>query len=61
LVLGEETELAKCPDWYALMRAADKLNCTPWELLEVSIYWKQKALKAITAENQAKKILEERQ
>jgi hypothetical protein len=38
------------PDWYYLLRAADRLHCTPWELLEQSIYWQDTALKAISAE-----------
>jgi hypothetical protein len=58
LVLGEETDTAWCPDWYPLFVAAKYCNCPPWELLGQSIYWKDKALIAFTAENEARKILE---
>jgi hypothetical protein len=60
-VLGEETETAKCPDWYSLIQAAKYLNVAPWVLMDQSIYWQDKALKSITAENQARKILEDSQ
>ena len=42
-----------CPDWYMLMQAAKYLNVAPWVLMEQSIYWRDKALKAMTAEYQA--------
>lgn len=46
-----------CPDWYEVMQAASYLNVAPWELMEQSLFWQEKALKAITAENNARKIL----
>lgn len=48
------------PDWYYLIRAADRLHCTPWQLLEQSIYWRDIALKAISAEIEAEKIKAQR-
>ena len=48
------------PDWYYLILAADRLHCTPWELLEQSIYWRDTALKAISAEVEAKNIKKQR-
>lgn len=49
-----------CPEEYALIQAAKYLNCKPWELLEVSIFWQDKAFKYMTAENNARKTLEQR-
>jgi hypothetical protein len=62
LVLGEETELARCPDWYPFIKAAQYLNCKPWELMEApgATYWKEKALKARTAEIQAQDFRDKR-
>jgi hypothetical protein len=48
--LGMDGKVGYVPDWYYLVRAADRLHCTPWELLEQSIYWQDIALKAISAE-----------
>jgi len=48
------------PDWYYLIRAADRLHCTPWELLEQSIYWQDIAVKAISAENRGVDIKAQR-
>ena|SRR5579875_2076553 len=58
-VLDEESELARCPDWYALFIAADRCHCTPWELLKQPSWWKFTALKAVQAENGARKMLEQ--
>jgi hypothetical protein len=35
------------------MRAADRLHCTPWELLKQGRFWQEAALAAISAENGA--------
>jgi hypothetical protein len=35
------------------MQAAKYLNCQPWELMEQSVYWQDKAHIAMTAEQQA--------
>lgn len=47
-----------CPDWYELIQAAKYLGVAPWDLLKQSEFWKQKALTGLTAENNARKILE---
>jgi len=52
--------MAWCPDWYAVMQAAKYLGVAPWELMEQSIWWQDKALIAMAAEHQARKILERR-
>lgn len=61
LVLGQETETAWCPDWYVTIQAAKYLGCEPWKLMEQSIYWQDKALKSMTAEHEARSILEQHQ
>lgn len=48
--------MGACPDWYVDMQAAKYLNCKPWELPKVSIWWKDKALIAMEAEAEAQKI-----
>jgi hypothetical protein len=50
-------EMGDCPDWYELVRAARYLSVAPWALIEQSIYWKQIALKSMTAEARAQDIL----
>jgi hypothetical protein len=57
-VLGEETDTAWMPDWYPLIVAAKYLGVPPWDLLERSVWWRDKALIAMSAEKQAKKILD---
>lgn len=54
---GIQTEDIYCPDWYPIIQAAKYLNVAPWELLAQSIYWRDKALIAMTAERQSAKIL----
>lgn len=31
--------MGECPAWYPLVRAADRLGCPPWELLERDDGW----------------------
>lgn len=52
--------MGSMPDWYELMLAADRLHCTPWDLLSRPIVWREFALAAIQAENGAKADLEKR-
>jgi hypothetical protein len=49
-----------CPEWYYVLRAADRLHCTPWELLDQSIYWLDVGLNAIAAENRGADIRQQR-
>ncbi len=58
-MLQEETDTAWCPDWFATFQAAKYLGVAPWELMEHSIYWRDKALIAMTAEAQAQKTLDD--
>lgn len=46
-----------CPDWYGLIQAAKYLNVAPWQLLEQSVYWRDKAIIAMSAEHDAQDIL----
>ncbi|MGH2478198.1 MAG: hypothetical protein ACRDHW_00865 [Ktedonobacteraceae bacterium] len=41
------------PDWYPLITAARYLGVAPWDLLEHSSWWQDKAHIANTAEQQA--------
>jgi len=59
-VLETETETAWCPDYYSLIKAAKYLGVKPWELLDRSIWWQDVAIKCITAEAGAEKILNKR-
>lgn len=52
--------MGECPEWYALFEVAKRCNCAVWELLDAPLFWIDKALIAISAENQARKILENR-
>ena len=60
LVLGEETETAWCPEWYPLFLAADRCHAKPWEMVEQSVWWSDKALTALSAENWARDYLQSR-
>lgn len=51
--------MAHCPDWYATIQAAKYLGVPPWELIRESIFWRDKALKAMGAEKGARKVLQE--
>lgn len=42
--------MGEVPDWYLLMLAADRLNCTPWDLAERPVFWREAALAARKAE-----------
>jgi hypothetical protein len=49
--------MGECPDWYPLMAAARYMKVPPWELAKQSIWWRDKALIAMTAESQAQEIM----
>jgi hypothetical protein len=42
------------------MQAAKYLGVAPWDLQAQSLYWRQKALTALTAESQAQEIINQR-
>lgn len=52
--------MGECPDWYAHIQAAKYLGMDPDILLSKSIFWKDKALIAMTAEHQAQEIINNR-
>ncbi len=52
--------MGECPDWYPIIQAAKYLGCTPPEMMEMPIYWQDKALICISAENEAQKIINKR-
>jgi hypothetical protein len=47
--------MGECPDWYAVLLAAERLHCPPWELLERddAAEWIRVARGASTAEAHA--------
>ncbi len=57
--IGMDGRMGYCPDYYKLQCIADRFHCTPWELLEQSIYWTIVGAKIITAENAGAKIKEQ--
>lgn len=59
--IGMDGLMGHCPDWYYLLRAADRLHCPPWQLLEQSVYWQDIAIKAISAENRGADIKRQRE
>lgn len=52
--------MGKCPDYYPAFQAAKYLNVAIWDLMDHCIWYQDKALVAMTAENQAQKILSKR-
>jgi len=44
------------PDWYPSMQAAKYLNVPWWDLLEQSVWYRDKALIAMSAEAEAQNI-----
>lgn len=59
--LGISSDRYTCPDWYMVIQAAKYLGVAPWELMEQSVYWRDKAAIAMTAEHNARKSLEDRE
>lgn len=51
--MGETTERAYCPAWYPNLRAARYLGVAPWELEQMPVVWRYRALAAQDAENMA--------
>jgi hypothetical protein len=43
-----------------IVQAARYLGCTPLEMMDMPIYWQDKALIAMTAENEAQEIINNR-
>lgn len=60
-MIGTRTETAWMPDWYPTIVAAKYLGVAPWDLLNQSVWWQQKALIANSAERYARAELEKRQ
>ncbi len=49
-------KMGACPDWYNTMKAAQYLGVAPWDLMEQSIWWQEKAIIAMNAEAEADEI-----
>lgn len=52
--LATDGKVGYCPDFYPDFVAADRCHCPPWELAKQSIYWRDKALVVVSAENYAR-------
>ena len=48
------------PKWYIELLAADRLNISVVELQQLPILWRERALVALAAENEARDALEQR-
>jgi hypothetical protein len=58
--LATEGKMGHCPDWYLVMAVAKYLGVAPWEMLAAPMWWQDKALVAMTAENEAQEIINKR-
>jgi hypothetical protein len=56
-MLDLDTDEYVCPDFYVGIQAARYLNVAPWDLLEQSVWWRDKALISMTAEKQARDVV----
>ena len=56
--IGTDGEMGECPDWYAHIQAAKYLGVDPERLMQMPLYWKSKAMKAMDAEYRGNKIKE---
>jgi hypothetical protein len=45
------------PSWYLNLLAADRLHCSVFELMRQPITWRERALVATSAENEAQDVL----
>ena len=52
-------KMGACPEDYTLVKAAQYLGVAPWELMEQSIWWRERAIMFMNAEAGAAKILEQ--
>jgi len=51
-------KMGRCPEDYHLVKAAQWLGVAPWELMEQSIWWRDRAIMFMNAEAEAAKIKE---
>lgn len=47
----------RCPDWYGHIQVAKYLGVDPDRLLHMPVFWKDKAMIAMTAEHEVQEIL----
>lgn len=52
--LATDGRTGYCPEFYLDFVIARVCKCKPWELGDVSVYWKDKALIVLSAENYAR-------
>jgi hypothetical protein len=51
-------KMGACPEDYNLVKAAQYLGVAPWELMEQSIWWQERAILFMNAEAGAQKIID---
>jgi hypothetical protein len=51
-------KMGACPEDYHLFKTAQWLGVAPWELMEQSIWWRDRAIMFMNAETQAAKIID---
>jgi hypothetical protein len=52
-------KMGACPEDYTLVKAAQYYGVAPWELMEQSFWWQERAIMFMNAESAAAKILEQ--
>jgi len=50
--------MGACPEDYNVVKVAQWLGVAPWELMEQSIWWRDRAIMFMNAEAEAQKILD---
>ena len=53
-------KMGYCPDWYAVIQAAKYLGVPPWELMNQSLWWQDRAFMSMSAEGEAQDFIEAR-
>lgn len=51
--------MGECPDWYSHMQVAKYLGIDPERLSDLPLYWKHKALVAMSEEAEAQKSIDQ--
>jgi hypothetical protein len=52
-------KMGACPEDYNVVQTARYLGVAPWELMQQSIWWQERAILFMNAETQAAKIKEQ--
>ena len=55
---GASSDTYPCPDWYGAAHEAKWLNIPVPDIVDVPLWWREKARVAMEAEAEARKVLE---